>query len=82
MDQKTDLDRKFQGMSDKIADLQSCLAGNPLSKRWREIHVEITNLTTTLRVLQEKRENNIPYTTRHQNDQMAEIWRNNDKDQG
>ena len=31
-----------------VADLKLCLAGNPASKRWQELNVELTNKETQL----------------------------------
>jgi len=36
-------ERKRNALQEKISDLEKCLKGDSTSKRWQDIHVELTN---------------------------------------
>jgi hypothetical protein len=57
-------DQRIRKTEEKITDLESCLAGNPSSRRWQEINTELERTRLTLKALNDKAANNEPQAYR------------------
>jgi hypothetical protein len=47
-------DKEIALLEEKIQDLEMCLAGNPASKKWRELNIILANTKHTLQTIRNR----------------------------
>lgn len=51
---KSAVQRDIDRLEKKKEDLELCMVGNPISKRWQQINVELTNTKGELRAIRNR----------------------------